>query len=111
MARSLVEGCGKLGMKFVMATPKGYQFDGRRAGPFPTRNSRARFDDVTDDPVEAVRDAVAVYTDVWASMGQEAESAKRASRFRRLPGERRADVACAATPSSCTACRPIAARK
>jgi len=36
---------------------------------------------VTNDPSEAVRDADAVYTDVWASMGQEDETESRASVF------------------------------
>ena len=38
---------------------------------------------VTTDPAEAVRGAIAVYTDVWASMGQEAEGGKRKARLRR----------------------------
>jgi ornithine carbamoyltransferase len=37
---------------------------------------------ITNDPFEAVRDADAVYTDVWASMGQEAEAADRARTFK-----------------------------
>ena len=37
---------------------------------------------LTNDPVEAVTDASAVYTDVWASMGQEAEQQKRVADFK-----------------------------
>jgi ornithine carbamoyltransferase len=76
VARSLAMGCGKLGMRFVMATPSTYRFErdycdrlGREAPGLEML--------VTDDPVEAVRDAVAVYTDVWTSMGQEAEAERR----------------------------------
>ena len=43
-------------------------------------------------PEEAVSGAQAVYTDVWASMGQEERRPKRAPQFSRLSGECRADV-------------------
>jgi len=80
VARSLAVGCGKVGMRFAMATPNAYQFD---AG-FREVLSREVPDldlTVTTDPVEAVRGAIAVYTDVWASMGQEAETEKRRRDF------------------------------
>ncbi|HUT13140.1 MAG TPA: ornithine carbamoyltransferase [Thermoguttaceae bacterium] len=78
--RSLAIGCGKVGMKLIMATPKQYQFDD---------DTLAFFDRVvpdldltiTTDPVEAVSDAMAVYTDVWASMGQEKERETRRRDF------------------------------
>lgn len=80
VARSLIEACGLVGMKFVMATPKPYQFsesylaEVRQAIP----NLELK---VTLDPKQAVRGAAAVYTDVWASMGQEAESEARRRDF------------------------------
>jgi ornithine carbamoyltransferase len=80
MARSLVEGCGRLGMRINLATPKKYQFP-------PAEIDRLRNEvpqlqlTVTEDPAEAVRGAVAVYTDVWASMGQESEAAQRRKDF------------------------------
>ena len=80
VARSLAIGCGRLGMRMVMATPPGYRFD----EPFLALLGREvpQLDlTVTDNPLEAVRDAVAVYTDVWASMGQEAEAEKRRRDF------------------------------
>jgi ornithine carbamoyltransferase len=80
VARSLAEGCGRMGMKFVMATPQGYAFD----APFLQQLKRdvPELDmTVVADPAQAVRNATAVYTDVWTSMGQEAESAKRRQDF------------------------------
>jgi ornithine carbamoyltransferase len=80
VARSLAEACGRVGMKFVMATPSGYRFE-----PDFVEHLQREIPDadvvVTDDPVEAVRGATAVYTDVWTSMGQEKESAERRKAF------------------------------
>ena len=70
VARSLAVGCGKLGMRMVMATPQRYQW--KVADSAWIRSECARLElTVTEDPVEAVRDAVAIYTDIWTSMGQE----------------------------------------
>ena len=80
VARSLVLACGKLGLRFNMATPKAYQFD----EAFLARVNREAPDvdfQMTSDPLEAVRGATAVYTDVWTSMGQEEESQKRRRDF------------------------------
>ncbi|HUY32754.1 MAG TPA: ornithine carbamoyltransferase [Pirellulales bacterium] len=80
VARSLAAGCGKLGMKFALAAPKGYQFD----APFIAGLKRDVPDlklTVSANPRQAVRDAVAVYTDVWASMGQESETEIRRRAF------------------------------
>jgi ornithine carbamoyltransferase len=80
VARSLAMGCALVGVEFAAATPPGYDFDERflarlrQAAP----NAAATF---SHDPGEAVRDAAAVYTDVWASMGQEAEQAQRRKDF------------------------------
>ena len=71
VARSLARGCGKLGMRMVMATPKPYQFDDAVLAQLKQEVPELDLT-VTADPAEAVREAVAVYTDVWASMGQEA---------------------------------------
>ncbi len=81
VARSLAVGCGKMGLRFAMATPEGYRFGkdflALLAREVPDLNLH-----VTADPVEAVRDAVVVYTDVWTSMGQEKERAKRLKAFK-----------------------------
>ena len=80
VARSLAVGCGKLGMRFVMATPPAYRFDDAFLATLRGEVPQLELT-VTDDPLEAVRDAVAVYTDVWASMGQEGEAEKRRREF------------------------------
>ena len=91
--------------------------DGIRApaGAPPAIARRARLggsSQVTNDPVEAVRGADAVYTDVWASMGQESEARAAAGHLRAVPGGRRADGARAPTARcSCTAFRLTAATK
>jgi ornithine carbamoyltransferase len=82
VARSLIEACGLLGMTVVMATPEKYQFDSEDLEQ--VRQALPTLDlSVTTDPSEAVQDAIAVYTDVWASMGQEAEGGKRRRDFAR----------------------------
>ncbi|HTQ37488.1 MAG TPA: ornithine carbamoyltransferase [Pirellulales bacterium] len=80
VARSLVEGCGRLGMKIVVASPAGYQFTADDVTRFNREIPQLNLT-LTADPVAAVKGAVAVYTDVWASMGQEAEGAKRRKDF------------------------------
>jgi ornithine carbamoyltransferase len=80
VARSLALGCGKVGMKLIMATPQNYQFDDQTLALF--RREVPDLDlTVTTDPAAAVRDALAVYTDVWASMGQEAQREQRRRDF------------------------------
>lgn len=80
VAKSLAVCCGKLGVEFAVASPPGYEFD----APF-LKQLQQELPSLklmqTRDPAEAVRGAVGVYTDVWASMGQEAEQAQRAKDF------------------------------
>src|SRR4051794_2210367 len=80
VVRSLVEGCGHLGVQLSICTPAGYELDSQflkqAKQDFP--NLRVS---TTHDPREAVRNASAVYTDVWASMGQETERDKRRKDF------------------------------
>jgi ornithine carbamoyltransferase len=80
VARSLVEGCGHLGVELTVCTPVGYELDDAFL-----KQARQEFPGLelttTADPREAVSDAAAVYTDVWASMGQESEREKRRRDF------------------------------
>jgi ornithine carbamoyltransferase len=80
VARSLAAGCGKLGMKFALAAPKGYQFDAEFTAQLKRDVPDLKLT-VTTNARQAVRDAVAVYTDVWASMGQESETEVRRQAF------------------------------
>ena len=80
VARSLAIGCGKLGVHFILAAPKGYGFD----EPFlQTYHRLIPQGDVlmNGEPAHAMTSADIVYTDVWASMGQEAESEERRKQF------------------------------
>ncbi len=81
VARSLAVVCGLLGMRFVLAAPKAYQFDDAFRKHVKGLLPNAEIVETTD-PVAAVRGAAAVYTDVWASMGQEKERAKRLEDFK-----------------------------
>jgi ornithine carbamoyltransferase len=76
VARSLAVVCGLLGMRFVLAAPEGYQFDEAFRRHLARILPAAEIEETTD-PVAAVAGAAAVYTDVWASMGQEQERATR----------------------------------
>jgi ornithine carbamoyltransferase len=80
VARSLTMGCALLGVEFAIASPVGYDFDKPLLEKLKQRAPQSKFLE-TRDPVEAVRGAAAVYTDVWASMGQEAEQEKRKKDF------------------------------
>ncbi|WP_334142292.1 ornithine carbamoyltransferase [Rhabdothermincola sp.] len=78
VCRSLAIAAGMMGMQVRVASPPGYELAEadiqriRAAGVEPQ---------LTTEPLDAVRGADAVYTDVWASMGQEAEAAERRRAF------------------------------
>lgn len=82
VCHSLMFAAAKSGTKMAVATPAGYE-------PNPEIVQQALEDGnatgfslkLTADPAEAASGADAVYTDVWASMGQEAEKEKRARIF------------------------------
>jgi ornithine carbamoyltransferase len=78
VARSLTLACALTGVDVRLACPPGHQLD-----PVAVDGARARGVSVltTTDPHEAVNGADAVCTDVWVSMGQEAESAQREDAF------------------------------
>jgi ornithine carbamoyltransferase len=80
VARSLADVCARLGIEFVIASPKGYQFDEAYRKRLQIEEPKFTFVQ-TADPAAAVKGACCVYTDVWASMGQETEQAQRAKAF------------------------------
>jgi ornithine carbamoyltransferase len=77
VAASLAQAASMLGATTIVASPSGYEL------PSAVRESVARVArfgggvHVTNDPVEAVAGADAIYTDVWTSMGQEGEADER----------------------------------
>ncbi|MBC7783710.1 MAG: ornithine carbamoyltransferase [Burkholderiales bacterium] len=80
VARSLAVACGKFGLKFVCATPAGYALPQEDMDRIMSQVPAMDFE-TTNDPVEAVRNADAIYTDTWTSMGQEEEKQKRLKDF------------------------------
>jgi len=82
VAHSLMFAGAQLGVHVWIATPKGYEPDAKAAAWANERGKQTGGScTVTNDAVAAVRDADVVYTDVWASMGQESEAAKRREIF------------------------------
>lgn len=75
MANSWILGAGLLGMKLALAGPPGHE-PGKEIRAMAGGNFQ-----FTTDPHEAVSGADIVYTDVWASMGQESEAAERRRRL------------------------------
>ena len=83
VAHSLLLAAGLVGMDIAVATPEGYEpksFYVEKAKELAARHGSSV--QVLRDPVEAVTGANAVYTDVWASMGQEAEHEERLKIFK-----------------------------
>ncbi len=81
VARSLLFGAMKLGADFVLSAPEGYELtdeDVELANVFSQHGAAVTFE---RDPQTAVSGADVIYTDVWTSMGQEAEAQKRLTVF------------------------------
>lgn len=83
MTHSWMMLASKLGFELRVATPKGYEVDTdilKEALDFCEKSGGKII--ITNDPVEAVKDADVVTTDTWVSMGQEEEKAKRIEDFK-----------------------------
>jgi ornithine carbamoyltransferase len=80
VARSLAFTCAKLGMKMIVAAPKGYELDTETietANQISTGSVKQ-----INEPKLAVGGADIIYTDTWVSMGQESEKKKRLKDFK-----------------------------
>ena len=83
VANSLIYCASKMGLNFNIATPKGYELDKdvvQSAKEFAGLSGAKLM--ITLDPRKACKAADVIYTDVWASMGQEKEAQKRKKIFK-----------------------------
>ena len=80
VANSMIVGCLKMGMDVSVACPEGYRPD-KQVLDFAATVKDCKFE-LTDDPKVAAKGADVVFTDVWASMGQEDEAKERQEAFK-----------------------------
>ena len=80
VANSMITGCLKCGMDVSVSSPEGYRPD-KQILDFAAGVTDCRFE-LTDKPEIAAVGADVIFTDVWASMGQESEAAKRREAFK-----------------------------
>ncbi|HEX6546092.1 MAG TPA: ornithine carbamoyltransferase [Bryobacteraceae bacterium] len=82
VAHSLLLSCARMGVNISIAAPNGYEPKNEILNNARTLAAQTGVEiQITNDPEDAVIAANAVYTDVWASMGQEAEAAERKELF------------------------------
>jgi ornithine carbamoyltransferase len=81
VALSLAQAATMLGAKVRVASPAGYELDAAAVSGIARAARLGGAIEITNDPVAAVRGADAIYTDVWASMGQESEATQRQAIF------------------------------
>jgi ornithine carbamoyltransferase len=82
VAHSLMLTAAALGTSISIATPEGYEPNAEiTAAAKRIGRATGAFIEITNDAVKSVTGANAIYTDVWASMGQESEAAERAKIF------------------------------
>jgi ornithine carbamoyltransferase len=82
VATSLAQAATMLGAHVRVVSPAGFELSDRARGSISTLARSGGSLELTSDPAAGVRNADAVYTDVWTSMGQENEAASRDSVFR-----------------------------
>ena len=91
VCHELMFGAVKLGMAMAVALPHGYEPNQLivKSAAREAQRAGAPAPEILQDPMEAVAGADVVYTDVWASMGQEAEAESRGAGVRGLHGDAR----------------------
>lgn len=83
VCNSLLFACSKTGMNINVACPKGYAPLGSVVSESKVLAKQNKSSvNISSNPFAAVKEADVIYTDVWASMGQEKEAAKRKKAFR-----------------------------
>lgn len=80
VARSLLAAAALLGVRFIWSGPAAYRLDQPFKDRIHAKHADLAFEEI-EDPAAAVREADVIYTDVWASMGQEEEAAAREKEF------------------------------
>ena len=81
---SLIQGCVKVGMNIIYASPSGYKpLESVVEEAKVVAKTTGSTITATDEPLEAVKYTDVIYTDVWVSMGQEEEKAKRLADLKR----------------------------
>ncbi|MEJ5350967.1 MAG: ornithine carbamoyltransferase [Melioribacteraceae bacterium] len=85
VAHSLLNGCSKVGIDISIASPKGYEPKKEIVdNAIETAKYMGSKVEIINDPIQAVKNADIVYTDVWASMGQEKEAEERKKVFQKF---------------------------
>jgi ornithine carbamoyltransferase len=105
VANSLLHACARLGVHMTLGCPEGYEPDSAVLAAAQEEGGKTSAElKVVRDPRDAVQEADAIYTDVWASMGQEAEAAAREPIFR--PYQLNAELLAAAREPLVMHCLP-----
>lgn len=78
VCNSLINAAGVLGFNLTIASPEGYEPDEKILNAMLLKNKEIK---IVHNPLNAVRDADVVYTDVWVSMGDEKEESVRREKF------------------------------
>ena len=107
VAKSLAIACGRVGLSMTLSAPAGYEFENEFLELLAEAVPDADLV-VEADPIAAVAEADVIYTDVWASMGQESEKSERESAF---AGHQVNARLMAAAPETCRFMHDLPARR